>query len=37
MAAATSSENTCVAGMAAEKYVVDKLQLIGCKKYITNT
>ena len=37
MAASTSSENTCVSGMAAEKYVAVKLQLIGCKKYITNT
>ena len=36
MAAATSFDNTFVAGLAAEKYFAVKLQLVGWKK-ITNT
>ena len=37
MAAATIFDNTFIAGLAAEKYFAVNLQLLGCKKYITNT
>ena len=37
MAAATSFDNTLVAGLAVGKYFLVKLQLVGRKKYITNT
>ena len=37
MAAATSFGNTFVAGLATEKYIPVKLQLVGWKIYITNT
>ena len=36
MAATTSFNNNFVAGLAAEKYFTVKLQLVGCKKDITN-
>ena len=37
MAASTSFNNTFVAGLAAETYFAFNLQLVGYKKYITNT
>ena len=37
ISASTSFGNTLVAGLAAGKYFAVNLQLVGCKKYITNT
>ena len=34
MAAATSSDNNAVAGLAAETYVAVNMQLVGCNMYV---